>query len=118
MPELHALPVEAHTPSISSIRINDSESTPFIEKLTLEHNLRILSPFNLTSFISLSIFAIKVSLKSTILSVCSAIFSVTSSIALPRPTIPGTFSVPALFLEVHSTNLETTLLLLILSSET
>ena len=55
IPDVHALPEEAHIPFISNIKTKDSESTPSIQKLTFEHNLSFLSPFKITPSIPFSI---------------------------------------------------------------
>ena len=97
IPAVHALPEDAHIPFISNIKTKDSESIPSIQKLTFEHSLSFLSPFKITPSIPLSISFINSSLIFFTLSLCSIIFEVAISIAFPSPTIPGTFSVPALF---------------------
>jgi len=95
LPAVHAEPLDTQIPSMSRLNISDSPSTNSKETLTFPGSLFIGCPFRRVYGI-LSIPSISLSLSIVCFFMCSSMFLVISSIAVPNPTIPATFSVPAL----------------------
>ena len=94
-PDVHADPLDAQIPFISSLIRSDSPSTNWKLKLALFGRRSVLCPFRRQYGISFRTLSIRQSLTSLSFAVLYSIFAAARFAAVPIPTIPGTFSVPA-----------------------
>jgi len=92
---VHADPLDAQTPIWSSKSNTDSPSIYLKHTFTFPGSLNLGSPFKIVLGI-LSKPLINLSLNSVTYLLFLSISLTASSIAFPSPTIPATFSVPAL----------------------